>query len=138
MATDLSFTLGPHGSTRTPSSLSFDPLSSRMAAKTFKLSLGERIQELTEPSCQEPPSLNGDLDTVIFPLVQMGFCGIRQDEMVTKRLFDELGAEESLYLASGYFNLPSVYTKAILRSRGSCSILAASPQVFDKVPVANS
>jgi len=127
--TNHSFTLGPRGSTRIPSGLTYDPLYSRRTARDYKAALGLALQTLSGPTCQEAPSFAGDLDTVVFPLLQAGFCGIRQDEKVTSRLFLELDKEESLYIASGYFNLPSVYIKSILKSQGPCSILAASPQV---------
>lgn len=69
------------------------------------------------------------LDTVVFPLVQMGYYDIRLDEVVTQKLLSELGAEEQLYLASGYFNLPPQYIQGILQGRGDYKVLAASPQV---------
>ncbi len=129
MVADHSFTLGPYGSTRNPAGLTYDPLISRKTARDFKTALGEGFRELMEPVSREPPSLDGDLDTVVFPLLQAGFCGIRQDETITKTLLEELDSEDTLYLASGYFNLPPGYIRAILRSCGSFNVLAAAPQV---------
>lgn len=71
----------------------------------------------------------GEWDTVVFPLLQMGQYGIRQEEEVTATLLERLRAEERLHLASGYFNLPPRYTQALLEAAGCVSILAASPQV---------
>lgn len=70
------------------------------------------------------------LDTVVYPLVQMGYYGIRQDELVTQRLLCGVDATDHVYLASGYFNLPPQYTDAILRGQGKCHVIAASPQVY--------
>lgn len=130
MTMNHSFTLNSHGSTETPSAFSFNPLSSRKTANTFKASLRQAMLNLTAPPTSEHLNLGGELDTVVFPLLQMGFCGIKQDETVTKRLLSRLDTGESLYLASGYFNLPSTYTQEILQNKGICNILAASPQVW--------
>ena len=127
-----SFTLAVDGSTIHPSALPFDPLSSRKTAKAFKLSLGKAIGQLTRQTSLEmmkEASFSSEFDTIIFPLIQMGFCGIKQDEAVTSQLLGSLGEQDSLRLASGYFNLPPLYSNTILKGRGRCSILAASPQV---------
>ena len=128
-----SFTLNADGSTTRPSALDVDPLESRKTEKMFKASLSKSIRKLmeTRPSTSKlsPESLSPELDTVVCPLVQMGFCGIRQDESVTLELLKSLRKEDSLYLASGYFNLPPPYSGALLGSQGICNILAASPQV---------
>lgn len=94
----------------------------------FKASLSQAMLNLTAPS-SDHLNLGEELDTAVFPLLQMGFCGVKQDETVTKGLLSRLGLGESLYLASGYFNLPPAYSRAILESKGMCNILAASPQV---------
>lgn len=128
-----SFTLAVDGSTIRPSALSFDPLSSRKTAGAFKLSLGKAIKQLTRRTGSESiggeASLSSEFDTAVFPLIQMGFCGIKQDEAVTSQLLGGLGEQDSLRLASGYFNLPPLYSQAILKGNGRYNILAAAPQV---------
>lgn len=123
-----SYTLDSQGSTKLPSAISFDPLTSTKAASAFKVSLRQAMTKLTAPT-SEHLNLSEELDTVVFPLLQMGFCGIRQDETVTQGLLSGLVGGEALYLASGYFNLPPTYTRAIINSKGSCHVMAASPQV---------
>ena len=73
------------------------------------------------------------LDTLVYPLVQMGYYGISQDEKVTERALSDTERTDQLYLASGYFNLPPQYTSAIFRGQGMCHILAASPQVYRSI-----
>ena len=130
-----SFTLAGDGSNTRPSALPFDPLSSRTTARAFKTSLGKAIKQLTQQSGSEVAAEGGEtgpsseLDTVVFPLMQMGFCGIKQDEAATSQLLCSLGEEDLLRLASGYFNLPPLYAQAILRGRARYDILAAAPQV---------
>ena len=68
-------------------------------------------------------------DTFVYPLIQMGPYDIHQDEEVTIRLLSMSNEQDRLYLASGYFNLPHQYSSAIMKSKGRCSVLAASPQV---------
>lgn len=128
-----SYTLNAEGSTNIPSAFSVDPLSSRKAARVFKSSLCKAIRNLFTPSPKKTPSQfeehSSEFDTIVYPLVQIGFCGVRQDETVTERLLSSSKGGDSIYLASGYFNLPPTYSKAILQSKGTFNILAASPQV---------
>ena len=76
-----------------------------------------------------------ECDTVIFPLLQLGLYGISQDQLTTQELLRRVEPGERVFLASGYFNLPPLYLKAILSSRGEYCMLAASPQVSLK-PIA--
>ncbi|KAJ8037705.1 CDP-diacylglycerol--glycerol-3-phosphate 3-phosphatidyltransferase, mitochondrial [Holothuria leucospilota] len=69
------------------------------------------------------------VDTWIYPLVQMGPLGIHVDQIVTAGLLQNVEEASKLYLASGYFNLTQQYKDIILRSKGQCEILLASPQV---------
>ena len=132
-----SYKLRPDGTTDKPAAVAVDPLSSRKAAKSFRTSLGSAVKKLTETESKTNSHFGKanssyhleNFDTIVYPLVQMGYYGIRQDEIVTQRILQELKSSEQLYLASGYFNLPPVYVDAILQGKGVYSILAASPQV---------
>ena len=127
-----SFILNTDGSTTCPK---VNPLKSRRTARMFKTSLSKAIKELMAtvdgPSSSELSleSSSPELDTVVCPLIQMGFCGIKQDENVTLELLKSLNRDDLLYLASGYFNLPPLYSDALLSTQGTCDVLAASPQV---------
>ena len=125
-----SYTLDQNGSTVKPSALPYDPLLSRKTAAAFQTSLSHAIKQLTIP-CTEANTMDcSEFDTVVFPLFQMGFYGIKQDETVTQKLLSSVGKDDSLYLASGYFNLPPIYSQAILQGKGTYSVLAAAPQVY--------
>jgi len=134
-----SFTLKADGSTDPPSAVPVDPLSSRRAARTFRESLGGKVRDLSRPEpvldtewykvLGDMDSNAEELDTAVFPLVQMGYYGITQDEVVTQKLLAEVRLKEQLYLASGYFNLPPQYIQAILQGQGEYKVLAASPEV---------
>ncbi|XP_051792511.1 CDP-diacylglycerol--glycerol-3-phosphate 3-phosphatidyltransferase, mitochondrial isoform X2 [Erpetoichthys calabaricus] len=72
---------------------------------------------------------NDQLDTWIFPLIQMKPFGIRLDERVTKRLLVEAADDSRVYLTSGYFNLTHAYMDLVLGTRADYHILMASPEV---------
>ena len=81
-----------------------------------------------EPCSREASS--SDIDTWLFPLIQMGPFGICDDEHVTKTLLREANESDRIYLASGYFNLTEEYMEEILNeSRAQFKILTAAPQV---------
>ena len=122
-----SFKLRPDGSTKTPSAMTMDPLSSRKAAGAFRESLRAAVRKILDP-VEVPPE--NATDTLVFPLVQMGYYGIKQDEVVTRMLLGGLQKSEQLYLASGYFNLPPDYISTILQGSGNYHVLAASPKVI--------
>ena len=140
-----SYKLRPDGTTDKPAAVAVDPLSSRRAAKSFRASLGSTVRKLIEIESKTGSQIDrassegnardhhledmNEHDTAVYPLVQMGYYGIRQDEIVTRRIIQGLQSQEQLYLASGYFNLPPDYVDAILQGNGTYSILAASPQV---------
>ena len=128
---DHSFSLQQDGSARHPRACSSDPLFSRRTAKQFKTSLASAVKELIQPFDKEHTSeeANENLDTVVYPLVQMGYYGICQDELATQRLLSHISETDEVHLASGYFNLPPQYVDAIFRGKGRCHVLAASPQV---------
>ena len=123
-----SFTLNDRGSTEKPSAITEDPLASKQAARKFRTSLKQAVEEITLDRFSDAAIEN---DTTVYPLIQMGYYDIRQDELVSQKLLEELKRGERLFLASGYFNLPPQYINAILGAGGKCEILAASPQVIN-------
>lgn len=128
-----SYSLKPDGTTAKPTALINDPLVSRKNVQEFQNSLEKAVKEIVEPvpihTSSESETQAKELDTVVYPLIQMGYYDITQDEVVTQKILKELKPNEKIYLASGYFNLPPQYSKAILAGKGEYNILASSPQV---------
>uniref|UniRef100_A0A668A9E2 CDP-diacylglycerol--glycerol-3-phosphate 3-phosphatidyltransferase n=1 Tax=Myripristis murdjan TaxID=586833 RepID=A0A668A9E2_9TELE len=71
----------------------------------------------------------GEEDTWVFPLVQMKPLGIQVDEQVTQHLLTGAGADTTVFLTSGYFNLTRAYMGLVLGAGASYRILTASPEV---------
>lgn len=69
-----------------------------------------------------------DVDTWIFPLVQMGQLNILHDSEVTLKLLQSASLGARLKLATGYFNLTSDYISAVLKQcQATCDLLTAHP-----------
>ncbi|KAJ8318716.1 hypothetical protein KUTeg_003807, partial [Tegillarca granosa] len=72
----------------------------------------------------------GDIDTWIYPLIQMGPFDISDDEVITKQIFELTDKNDKIYLASGYFNLTNDYMDTIVKkSTAEYDVLLASPEV---------
>ncbi|KAF9435176.1 CDP-diacylglycerol--glycerol-3-phosphate 3-phosphatidyltransferase [Entomortierella beljakovae] len=74
-------------------------------------------------------------DTALYPLVQMGPFGLRQDEHVTLSILDHVlhtnDHEEpaKLFITSGYFNFEESYSHTIANSKlADVHLIAASPE----------
>jgi CDP-diacylglycerol--glycerol-3-phosphate 3-phosphatidyltransferase len=70
----------------------------------------------------------------IFPMVQSGVLGIREEEQCLQKLFDlfdsgSLSGNTRVELTSGYFALYGAYQDRILSSKAHYRVLAASPEV---------
>ena len=122
--------------------LGFDHLASRENAQKYRKILSKAIQRdvlSSERAVHEPETEdNAEFDTVVFPLLQMGYYGIEQEKRATIELLERLKKDEKLHLASGYFNLPPEYSNALLHADGNVSILAASPQVKSRILAGSS
>lgn len=69
-------------------------------------------------------------DTWLFPLLQMGPFGVKDDEIVTERLLRDAEESDRILLASGYFNLTSRYMNVVIsESKAGFEILTAAPEV---------
>uniref|UniRef100_A0A8C8S6M5 CDP-diacylglycerol--glycerol-3-phosphate 3-phosphatidyltransferase n=1 Tax=Pelusios castaneus TaxID=367368 RepID=A0A8C8S6M5_9SAUR len=82
---------------------------------------------------QQDPNAGGEqnqeLDTWIYPLIQMKPFGIQIDERVTEMLMTEAERGARIYLTTGYFNLTQAYMDLVLGTRAEYQILLASPEV---------
>ena len=117
-----SFTLNTEGHTDAPVGVARDPLSSSVAAQEFKVSLNQSISRLLQKQRSDYRLNDDKLDTLVFPLLQMGYYGIKQDEECTQQLLQGLSEGDRLCLASGYFNLPPKYVDAIFQGKGEVDI----------------
>lgn len=71
-----------------------------------------------------------EIDTWIYPLLQMGPFEIVDDEVAMKAIFRTAEKGEEIFLTSGYFNLTDHYLNVILQeSQSDYDILMASPEV---------
>lgn len=84
----------------------------------------------------------GEHDVLVFPVIQAGLFGIREEERCLSLLFRQLSAQQRFSqsstanydgplvdLTSGYFALYKPYQAAMIESGLACRILAASPKV---------
>ena len=67
------------------------------------------------------------LDTLVFPTIQFGFIGMKQDEQVTTKLFESFPLGSYVCFTSGYFNITDIYSNKILQSLADFDIIIASP-----------
>lgn len=88
-------------------------------------------------------SFKSEQGALIFPIIQAGQFGIREEETVLQTLFRRVNAaakqgsrKRPLFdLTSGYFSLYQPYQRIILGSRSvDCRIVAASPKVSLECP----
>jgi CDP-diacylglycerol--glycerol-3-phosphate 3-phosphatidyltransferase len=103
--------------------LAFSSLQRRYYAKSG--SVQERLQK--------------EDSVLLFPVIQAGQFGIREEEDCLRLLYDHLGAADYqdttanfqplLSLTSGYFGLSDLYKNLILRSHVPTRIICASPEV---------
>ncbi|KAJ3552802.1 hypothetical protein NM688_g3961 [Phlebia brevispora] len=74
-------------------------------------------------------------DVLIFPVIQAGQFGIREEERALSLLFDQILEQKDTLqgvpvvdITSGYFGIYKNYCDLVLRSHIGCRILAASPK----------
>ncbi|KZC05620.1 CDP-diacylglycerol--glycerol-3-phosphate 3-phosphatidyltransferase, mitochondrial [Dufourea novaeangliae] len=128
---EFSFLLQPDGTTVLNSTTNVHPLKDKSlkfienAADSVK-SLFQR--ELEKCSNVEKLGKDSNADTWIFPLIQMGQLNIYHDSQITLKLLQTTPPGTTLRLATGYFNLTSEYSDALLKNcQGTCHLLTAHP-----------
>lgn len=74
-------------------------------------------------------------DVLVFPVLQAGQLGIREEERAVGALFGAggLGGEGEMQLTSGYFALPARYQAALVGARVPVRVLCAAPEVSSAV-----
>jgi len=81
-----------------------------------------------------PPS---EAEVLLFPIIQAGQFGIREEEQAVGLIFDRLARHQTndsstsptVDLTSGYFGLSKLYQSLVLQSGVHTQLLCASPQV---------
>lgn len=105
--------------------------------KVFKDFAEETVSKLNKfwKESQQTSSIsenNGDIDTWLFPMIQMGPFNIRDDEKVMEKLLAKSELSDRVLLASGYFNLTSRYVNYVVNdAEAEFDILTASPEVSE-------
>ena len=96
----------------------------------YKKEFADAVHQVIAPASTSA-ACDGDADTVVYPLVQMGPVNVTVDEHVTSRLFRSAPSAATLYLASGYFNLTNTYQQSIVdHCSATFEILSAAPEVM--------
>jgi CDP-diacylglycerol--glycerol-3-phosphate 3-phosphatidyltransferase len=89
----------------------------------------------TEKSRTRPPP--SGTEVLLFPVIQAGQFGIREEEEAVGLIFDRLAKHRTddpstsptMDLTSGYFGLSKLYQSFVLQSGVHTQLLCASPQV---------
>ena len=101
-------------------------------------SLGQRLRELQQKQLTSNSPLDAQQETnaLIFPIIQGGQFGVREEERAIDLLFDRLDQSNKqssdvplVDLTSGYFGLYKPYQELVRRSNVDCRIVCASPKV---------
>ncbi|XP_057341735.1 CDP-diacylglycerol--glycerol-3-phosphate 3-phosphatidyltransferase, mitochondrial isoform X1 [Microplitis mediator] len=127
---NFSFKLMPDNSTSFDTESSPHPFES--PAKEFVSAAKNRIRKFYFNQLDKRQTEAGNnqvtADTWIFPLIQMGQLGIYHDNEITLRLLKTAPAGASLQFATGYFNLTTEYSNALVRDcQASVQLLTAHP-----------
>ena len=100
-----------------------------------KLALAELQSSWIEKSRTRPPP--SGTEVLLFPVIQAGQFGIREEEQAVGLIFDQLAKyrtddpsmSPTVDLTSGYFGLSKLYQSIVLQSGVRTQLLCASPQV---------
>lgn len=122
-----SMSLQEDGSFRLHPSWRFDPRRGGLwHRRNFRREAVKSIRELNERFClrgREEADLIADnkVDTVVFPLLQLGTLDVADEEAFTSSLLKSCCAEASqqcrLHIGTGYFNLTRAYQRTLLGSK---------------------
>ncbi|XP_033732147.1 CDP-diacylglycerol--glycerol-3-phosphate 3-phosphatidyltransferase, mitochondrial-like [Pecten maximus] len=118
---DNTVTLSPHCDAH--------PFDDKDDGEGYKKEARQRILDIVRDEMSKAHLPRDDVDTWVYPLIQMGPLGIQNDEQVMKRMLRKARKEEKLLLASGYFNLTDDYMQIILQETDAqFKILMSSPE----------
>jgi CDP-diacylglycerol--glycerol-3-phosphate 3-phosphatidyltransferase len=116
-----------------------DPVLSSSEFKTQAYSrMRDFLTKYSDNNANQSQASSAELDTVVYPIVQMAPLGIRQDEKATLRILDVIHEHGQgltpkeymqVHLTSGYFNFTQRYKEYILKTAAKFEFLTASPTV---------
>lgn len=116
-----------------------DPVLSSSEFKTQAYSrMRDFLTKYSDNNANQSQASSAELDTVVYPIVQMAPLGIRQDEKATLRILDLIHEHGQgltpkeymqVHLTSGYFNFTQRYKEYILKTAAKFEFLTASPKV---------
>ncbi|XP_076171608.1 phosphatidylglycerophosphate synthase 1 isoform X2 [Ptiloglossa arizonensis] len=128
---EFSFLLQPDGTTKLNSIVNVHPFKGSL--KKFIEKAGDSVKTLFQKKLEECSNLpkmelDSNTDTWIFPLIQMGQLHVHYDSEITLKLLQTAPPGTTLRLATGYFNLTSEYSNALVKDcQGTCHLLTAHP-----------
>jgi CDP-diacylglycerol---glycerol-3-phosphate 3-phosphatidyltransferase len=67
-------------------------------------------------------------NTVIYPTLQMKSLGISQDETILSQLLKSATSNDTIHIATSYFNLPVKYQNILWASKAKFEILTSAPE----------
>ncbi|KAL7408975.1 hypothetical protein BDY24DRAFT_404847 [Mrakia frigida] len=120
---------------QTPYSLTWSP-SSTSSPQTFQSDASKALTTFQSRWAEDTSVSSNDLDTVVWPVVQVGYLDVREEERAMSDLWEEAGelAKDGkgdrplVDMTSGYFAFSEGYKTAVLDSKADVRIVAASPK----------
>ncbi|XP_058062849.1 CDP-diacylglycerol--glycerol-3-phosphate 3-phosphatidyltransferase, mitochondrial isoform X1 [Anopheles bellator] len=128
---EFSLTVGRDGTTRLHDTWTMLPY--KCAQLEFATEARDRVRAFFRQVMKEQRTLlqehdEGETDTWIFPLIEMGQLGIHHDSVATRQLLSGCLPGSRLRLATGYFNLTETYMRTLTNDcQAQCNILMAHP-----------
>ena len=118
--------------TRTPCGICFIDFDGGKKIKAIAKSRVESVMQQYAGK-QENTQSTDNVDTWVYPLIQMGPFGIDMDQTVTQNFLQHCESGSRVSMASAYFNLIPNYVDLILRSPAKFDIYTASPTVYFEI-----
>ncbi|XP_065349381.1 CDP-diacylglycerol--glycerol-3-phosphate 3-phosphatidyltransferase, mitochondrial isoform X2 [Cloeon dipterum] len=122
---DFSFQLTQDNQTVLAPNWKFHPFNSPRSK--FVDAAGQHVSTFYQQWLRQSAADTTQLDTVIYPLIEMRQLGVGNDCRVTKRLIASAPANACVTLSTGYFNLTDEYSKCVIDSGADFDILMAHP-----------
>nr|XP_039273700.1 CDP-diacylglycerol--glycerol-3-phosphate 3-phosphatidyltransferase, mitochondrial-like [Styela clava] len=93
-----------------------------------QISTHEMTQNFISQTTSDKQNTNCKFDTWVYPTIQMGLFGIRQDEVVTETLMKTFPKGSTVSFTTGYFNVTDKYCYEVVNNAANYNILLSSPE----------